>query len=175
MRPEATTMRILFFLLLAGVVLLSSCGINSVPPEAISRSSITLPQGKSIGLQKAEGKPLFNLEQVGDVIAPLEKSSVSVRLGMPVTILGWAVDESGKTTASGVDVVIDGKAYASEYGAEREDVGAYYKVPAYKNSGYTLTFPAGSFGKGRHQVCVRVLAQDGKKYWESSPLTFNVQ
>jgi hypothetical protein len=133
-----------------------------------------LVEGKSSRLTKANGAPLYVLERIGEVWSPLIKQPVPVPAG-PVTFWGWAVDETQKNSAAGVDILIDGKPFGADYGIERGDVANFFKVPAYKDSGFKLTVPARGLDKGRHQVAVRVLAKDGKSYYEGGPVVFEVQ
>ena len=64
-------------------------------------------------------------------------------------------------------MVVDGKAYGTTYGASRADVARYYKAEALTNVGYLMTLPAGMLAAGEHSVVARVIAADGKAYFQS--------
>ncbi len=90
----------------------------------------------------------------------------------PITLNGFGFDPVAKVPAKGVDLVIDGKAYAATYGGSRPDVARYFKAPGLVLTGYTMTLPAGALAKGPHAVIVRVIAADGAGYFESAPAPF---
>ena len=92
----------------------------------------------------------------------------------PIVLSGFGFDPVAKAPAKGVDVVIDGKAYAATYGGAREDVANYFKTPGLAATGYALTLPAGFLVNGPHKVVVRVIAADGQGYFESPAIPFTV-
>ena len=161
--------------LLASVSLISCGPVGPPRDSAATTSPVSLPQGKSTGLTRAEGQPLYGLEWVGEVETPLIKQPVQVSAGSQIRFSGWAVDEQQKAPAGAVDVTIDGKPYASEYGGERPDVANYVKWPSCKNSAFSLFVPGGAVPRGRHVVTIRVLSKNGKIYWEGVPITFDVK
>ncbi|MDZ4800264.1 MAG: hypothetical protein SGI92_19065 [Bryobacteraceae bacterium] len=169
-----------------GVValLLSSCKLVRNPPTAeagtaaSSSSPVTsiasLPKGQTVGLPKLKGDALLNLERIGETWSPTIKQPVAVAADR-LEFYGWAVDEAAKTLAAGVDITIDGVPYSAGYGIFRGDVADYLKRPAYKDSGFLLTVPAGAVTRGRHQATVRVVSKDGKGYQEIAPVLFDVK
>jgi hypothetical protein len=72
-------------------------------------------------------------------------------------------------------VVIDGKAYGTAYGAPRADVARYFKDRGLTGVGFHVTLPAGLVPVGDHQAVVRVIAADGKAYFDGPPIAFTVR
>jgi hypothetical protein len=152
-----------------------------VPPDPMAR---TLPppaaaigppkDGTSGGLAKRPELAAFSLDRVGEALDPLNKQPAGTPGDAPISISGFGFDPAAKTPASGVDVVIDGAAYAAAYGAAREDVANYFKSPALTATGYAVTLPAGFLVNGPHKIVVRVIAADGKGYFESPAIPFTV-
>ena len=66
------------------------------------------------------------------------------------------------------------QAYAATYGGARDDVANYFKTPGLAATGYAVTLPAGFLVNGPHKVTVRVIAADGKGYFESPAIPFTV-
>jgi hypothetical protein len=87
---------------------------------------------------------------------------------------GFGFDPTAKAAARGVDVVVDGKTYGALYGHTRADVAVYFKIPGLTAVGYSLTLPPLTLAKGEHSVVVRVIAADGKGYFESPNFAFTV-
>jgi hypothetical protein len=92
---------------------------------------------------------------------------IAVAATSNLVVSGFAADRDKKAPAGGVDVVIDGIPYASEYGLPRDDVREYFKVSAYKDVGFSFSRPAISFPPGPHRILIRVIAGDKKSYQES--------
>ena len=126
-------------------------------------------------LVRLEAPAVCNLEKLASTVEPPAQSTVVVRGAQLLTALGWAVDAEAKTAASGVNLVLDGKAYPATYSIAREDVAGHFGVPAYRNSGFDATIPLASVGKGRHTVVVQVVAANGKGYYEGKPVFVDIQ
>ena len=136
---------------------------------------VLLP-GKTIGLPKSAGVARCALERINDTWSPQTKQPVPVSFGAPVTFVGWAIDEQHKAIAGGVDILIDGMPYAANYQLERGDVADFLKVPGYKNSGFSAIVPPSKLvEKGHHDVTFRVLANDGKSYYDCPKIDFEVR
>ena len=162
---------------------LVSCGgspINSAhTPVVATKDSAKvlelLPKGKSIGLEKTNVP--------GDVVVETINGNTfdqahvkTIPYGRDVVLSGWAVDLSSRQCASGVDVVIAGKPYnASKYGLERSDVARYLKHDAYKKSGFQFTIPAGGLSYGSHEIIMRVLSPDGKRFGEGGKISIRIE
>jgi hypothetical protein len=54
-------------------------------------------------------------------------------------------------------------------------VAAYFKAPALVNVGFRTSLPAGALPPGAHTALVRVVAADGKGYYDSPTLAFEVR
>jgi phosphoglycerol transferase len=92
----------------------------------------------------------------------------------PVTVAGWAVDETARKTAARVEILVGGERFRANYGVPRPDVAARYGNPAYGMAGFDLVIPGGTLPPGSHRLTVRVLTSDGKCYQEGSPVPFTV-
>lgn len=130
--------------------------------------------GMSAGLAKRAEPPGFYLDRVGQAPDPVNRPPAVTPGDVAMVLDGFAFDPVLKAPARGVDVVVDGKAYGTAYGHARPDVANYFKVPALAATGYRVTLPAGSLGKGAHSLVIRVIAADGASYFESPPVPFTV-
>jgi len=158
--------------LLSTLTLLLSCG--PPPTTGPSDAIAVIPNGGSAKLPLQPGMPLHNLEFVNDTqVVPGKPIHVS-RSGQLV-VIGWAVDQDAKSVPGGVDVVIDGKAYAAETGISRPDVVQVFKVPAYLASGFRFSAPAAAFPPGNHLITVRVINQARSAYWQGASTSALIQ
>jgi hypothetical protein len=140
-----------------------------------SRPQIQAANGATDHLEKLAGTTAANFERIDNVESPLLKKDIVIPGNKPVTFVGWAVDGSTISLASGVEIVIDGKAYRAHYGDSRPDVAQVLKNGSLNNSGYSLELPAGSLAPGRHEVETRIVTADGKKYFSIGPVRFRVE
>jgi hypothetical protein len=70
-----------------------------------------------------------------------------------VFVGGWAVDPQDGAPVSRVQILIDGKDVGNAtLNLYRPDVATAYNNPAYRNSGWSLTYPASGLSKGTHTV-----------------------
>lgn len=148
--------------------------MEAAPPPVAKVLELTLPS-LSAGLPKRPELAGFSLDSIGAAVDPLNKQPAVISAAEPVLIQGFGIDPVAKAPAGGVDVVIDGKAYGTAYGAPRADVATYFKTPAMTAVGFKTTLPAGLIPVGDHQVVVRVIAAGGKTYFEGPPIAFTVQ
>jgi hypothetical protein len=132
-------------------------------------------QPLSIGLPKRPQMAGFFLDHLGQAADPFNKGPAVTAAGAPVALDGFGFDPVAGAPAKGVDVVIDGKAYATTYGSARRDVAAYFKIPALERTGFRTTLPAGTLAPGRHTAIVRVVAASGKGYYDSPTLAFEAR
>ena len=82
---------------------------------------------------------------------------------------------AAKLPAKGMDVVIDGKAFGARYGHARGDVATYFKTPALAKTGFRVVLPPEMVGPGSHSVTLRIVAADGKAYYETPPVGFTLR
>ncbi len=152
----------------------TACG----PPESGSTSTPAenVATGKTVGLSQLQGTPQYSVERINDTVAPIFHQPVRVAAGSPLIIVGWAVDEQHQSSAGGVDVVVDGAPFSATYGLERADVAAYLRLPAYKNCGFTVTLPPSKIAsKGRHELSLRILTNDGKSFFGGAKIELEVR
>jgi hypothetical protein len=117
----------------------------------------------------------FFLDHVGQAADPFNKRPAVTAAGQPAVLDGFGFDPVAKAPAKGVDVIVDGKAYGTKYGAPRADVAAFFKVPALVNVGFKTTLPAEALAPGAHTAVVRVISADGAGYYDSPVLPFEVR
>ncbi len=142
------------------------------PPQAVVAAPT---EGMSAGLPKLKALAGVSLDRIGAAPDPLNKQPAVTPGGQATAFEGFAFDPQAKAPARGVDVVVDGKAYGSAYGASRPDVASYFKQPGLAAVGFSFTLPAGALGAGPHSVRMRVVAADGKGFYESPNYPFTVK
>ena len=91
---------------------------------------------------------------------------VSVSFGDSTIFDGWAAEAQSGTLAGGVDVVVDGIPYRATYGSARDDVAEAQRNPALRNSGFRFTLAPVYLSRGFHSFTIRVIALDGRAYYE---------
>lgn len=135
----------------------------------------TVGGAMSVGLARRPEIPAFTLDHAGAAPDPLNRQPAVTPAGAPTVFDGFGFDGAAMAPAKGVDVVIDAKAYGASYGANRKDVADHFKTPALAAVGFTVTLPAGALTRGPHTALVRVIAADGKAYFESPPIGFTAK
>lgn len=158
----------------------AACDQPKPRPAAAAQAGAAAAQAPAIirpasaGLAKRPEMAIFSLDLINQAQDPLNIPA-TIRSGTPTTFSGFAFDPVAKTAGRAVDVVIDGVAYGTTYGAERPDVAGYYKTEAVKPSGFRVTLPAGIVKPGPHKIEVRVVAADGKAFHDSATLSFDAK
>lgn len=147
-----------------------------LPPAAPADAAPTagaIPAA-SAGLPKRPEMPIFSLDAINQAPDPLNRPA-TIAAGAPVTFSGFGFDPVAMAPGKGVDIVVDGVAYGTAYGHERQDVAGYYKTDAVTKTGFTTTLPATVNTPGPHKVVVRVASADGAAYFDSVTLDFYAQ
>lgn len=129
----------------------------------------------SEGLTKRTEMAGFYLDHVGQAQDPVGKQPATTSAATPIALDGFGYDPVAKAPAKGVDVVIDGKAYGTTYGHQRQDVATYFKNPNLANVGFTTSLPVGTLAPGDHTAIVRVISADGTSYFDSPAIKFSVK
>jgi hypothetical protein len=127
----------------------------------------------SVGLAKRPEAAGFFLDHAGAAVDPRSRQPAVTAAGQPTIFDGFGFDAPAKLPAKGVDVVVDGKAYGATYGTPRPDVAKFFNAPGLVNVGFRTILPAGSLAVGAHTVLVRVVAADGKGYFDSPAIAFS--
>jgi FkbM family methyltransferase len=139
-------------------------------------SSLTrLMPGISPNLELSVLTPACALDYIGSVPDPWAAESVYVSGDQEIRFLGWAIDEVNKTTAGGVDLMIDQTLYSAYYGGERMDVAEHFANMAYQATGYLLVLTPGTLPKGPHVVSMRVISRDKASYYQGPTVEFTVK
>jgi len=132
-------------------------------------------QGMSAGLARRAETAGFFVDHVGQAVDPLTRRPAVTAAGQPTVLDGFAFDPVAKAPARGVDLIVDGKAYGAAYGAARPDVAAFFKTPGLVTVGFKAVLPADVLKPGAHTAVVRVVAADGKGYFDSPTLAFEAK
>ncbi len=85
-----------------------------------------------------------------------------------LVVQGWAFDSFAHTPAAAVFIEMDGKLYPANYGTPRLDVAALFKSRGLAATGFQWSMPAWKLGTATHEISVKVLASDGKGYYDVS-------
>lgn len=157
--PMATNERYMAF----DIRPLKGAGKALSAPDSLS----AVPTPATVGLAACPGEPVANIDQLANVTGPVWDKTPHVSLSDEFRVLGWAIDQSAKSAASDVDIVIDGIPFPSLFGTDRSDVAESFKSPAYRGSGFTADIPARKLGKGRHVLSLHVMAANRKCYFQS--------
>jgi len=150
------------------------------PPDpfaapAAKAEAVAPTQGLSKGLPRQPQLAGFSLDRIGAASDPLNRQPAETPAARPIVLEGFGFDPVAKAPGKGVDVVVDGKPYGAAYGRARQDVASYFKAPGLVNVGFTTTLPAAALSPGAHTAAVRVVAADGKGYYEGLPIRFQVK
>ena len=94
---------------------------------------------------------------------------------MPLKISGWAVDQPGGSSGTGVDVVVEATAFPTFYGMDRADVSDSFRSLSYRHSGFATEIPPGALSPGAHSLALRVVATSGQCYYEGSRVSLMVK
>lgn len=136
------------------------------PMANVPESAETMPAPDG----STQGKPCSSRGGLGclDSINSVQMagvSEISVSSEDATLFEGWAVDDLSGTVAAGVDVVVDGIPYRAVYGKARSDVAAA-RNPAFHNSGFHFSLGPGVLSGGVHSFTIRIIASDGRSYYE---------
>lgn len=165
---------------LAALLLVSLAGCDQPKPRrvappaaapAVAAASVAALPAASRGLAKRPERPNFSLDTINEAQDPLNVPA-TIRSAGPITFTGFGFDPAAKAPGQAIDIVVDGVAYGTEYGHERQDVAGYYKTEAVRPSGFRTTLPPGTVKPGPHEVQVRVVAADGRSYFDGVAIAF---
>jgi hypothetical protein len=143
----------------------------TAPPQPAAAPS----EGLSKGLAKRPELAGFSLDHIGAARDPLNRQPAETPGYLPTRLDGFGFDPVAKTPGKGVDVVVDGKAYGAAYGKPRQDVANNMNKRSLVHTGFTTTLPAEALPAGPHTAVVRVVAADGKGFFEGPPIRFEVK
>lgn len=135
------------------------------------------PTGKTGTMKRLAGVPVFNVDHVNAVQNPFANTNAEIKIAQSDALMmsGWAIDTQSKAAAGGVEIIVDGTAFAADYGLKREEIAKYFRNPACEKSGFKLDLPISSMAApGAHQLSLRVIMKDTSGYQESPPLSLVV-
>jgi hypothetical protein len=88
--------------------------------------------------------------------------------GEQLFVRGWAIDAPNAAPARAVHVCIDElPSTAAVYGLERGDVATALGSPQLAACGFTALVPTDSLAAGPHALALRVVARDGRAFYET--------
>ncbi len=141
-------------------------------PTAPPAPAVAPGKSSSEGLPRLSQMPGFSIDRIGGVTDPYNHQPAETEIGQGIAFDGFGFDPVAKAPGRGVEVVVDGVAHPTAYGHDRTDVAAYFKAPALTQVGFTVTLPPTAMEPGAHTVVVRVIAADGRGYFESPSIAF---
>ncbi len=169
---------------LAALLALAACDKprpREVPPDpmAAGPGQVEAPpvptEGLSAGLPRRAEMAGFTLDRIGAAADPLNRRPATTTASAATPVDGFGFDPVAMAPGKGVDVLVDGRAYGTRYGAARQDVASYFKTPALAAVGFSALLPAEAMAPGPHTVSIRVVAADGKGFFESPQIAFQAQ
>jgi hypothetical protein len=143
------------------------------PPPAVA--AVGAEPALSTGLPKRTEPASFSIDNIGAALDPLNRKPAVTPAGQPITLRGFGLDPVVKAPGKGLDIVIDGAAYGTAYGSVRHDVATFFRTPDLTHVGFAVTLPPGAVAPGLHRAQVRVIAADGKSYYEGLAIGFEVK
>jgi hypothetical protein len=166
--------------LLAGLAACERGKPRHPPPDPMAlapaaAAPVAPTEGLSAGLAKRPEMAGFFVDHIGQSVDPRGRPPAVTAAAGPILLDGFGFDPVAKAPGKGVDLVVDGKAYGAKYGAARQDVASYFKTPGLVNVGFTTTLPAGTLAAGTHVLVVRVVATDGRGYFDSPEIPFQAK
>jgi hypothetical protein len=129
----------------------------------------------TLSMDVCEGQTVVIVDQIGANPGPFGARSPHVPGSGQFRVRGWAVDYSNRSAAGGVDIVVDRTLFPSTYGGNRDDVAAQYHLPAYRQSGFAANIPAERFARGEHWLSLRVVASDGRCFYQGPEIPVIVE
>lgn len=159
------------------MVFAAACDKPKPRPAADARAAHAppaAPQPMSAGLVPRPEMPGFSLDRINAAQDPVNVPA-TIRSGTVVEVSGFGFDPVAKAAGKGVDIVIDGVAYPTDYGHERQDVAVYFKTEAVRATGFRASLPAGVVTPGPHKAQVRVISADGGSYFDGVAIDFYAQ
>lgn len=141
---------------------------GDVEAASLPRLGVTGPA--TLGVSECDGRTAHYLEWIGDESAMLARRPVRVSLNGDISVSGWAVDQPHQQLASAVDVVVDDQPVPALYGIDRPDVARALGLSGYRASGFTARLRGRRIGFGLHVVSLRILAADGRCFYQGPPI-----
>jgi len=135
---------------------------------------VRTPIAKVDGLEKRPEMPGFSLDAINAAPDPINKPA-TIQADASLTVSGFGFDPVAKTPGKALHIVIDGAGYATDYGAPRGDVATYFKAEALTPTGFRAVLPPGTVRPGAHTALVRVVAADGKSYFDGPAIAFTAK
>lgn len=94
-----------------------------------------------------------------------EKQPILIR-DERLIVKGNAIDQTTRTTASGIYLKIGNQQFKAQYGQPNKNLAQRLKNDKYLNSGFTAHIPTAKLKKGIQEITVLVVANDRKGYYE---------
>jgi acetyltransferase-like isoleucine patch superfamily enzyme len=131
-------------------------------------------RGETSGMSRlTEYSPTY-LDKAGAAFDPANNLEAATAGDQPIDFRGFAFDGPAKTSGRGVEIVIDGEPYVARYGLWRGDIAEHQESREVGACGYVLTLAPHELAPGRHSVSIRLIAADGRGYFEGPEMSFKV-
>jgi hypothetical protein len=133
----------------------ASSNPSAPAPAAATIPTVACPAGLLVGPHPAKG--YIDAYQIGNAPELKNAQSVTLSVGSPLRLIGWAALDSGPGIAA--CFIVDRHTVRSDgaYGSARPDVAQAMNLAADNASGYSM---AASLEPGTHQIGVGVLESD---------------
>jgi hypothetical protein len=102
----------------------------------------------------------YNIDNINGMVANNQSSPIMIKSDS-LCIQGWAFNSKENILAEEVQIKIDDQFYRTKYGLKRADVAKHFKNKKITNSGWSLSIPTSSIGKGTHSISI-VIVFSGK-------------
>ncbi len=113
--------------------------------------------------------PSWQVELINGVDAAGRKEVISVPAPDGyVAVRGWAVDDTSEACPSGIVIELDGKPIPAVYGLPRAEIPLIVKGSQCRTGGFVWGLPAADLGHAPHELTVKVIAPDGKGWYEAN-------
>ena len=167
---------VLIFVLLA-FVLTVGCGKKeneTQGKEPVKKEGQMKKNKKTVGnaalpdfkkMQRIKEAPLCNIALINGAKIKDAKQPISIK-GNTIKVQGWAVDRLAEKPAGGVYITVGNRIYKAKYGAiDRPDIAKAHNNKQYQKSGYIAQIPVKGIKKGVHELGIRILSYDKKKFY----------
>lgn len=118
-------------------------------------------------LARLSSETFFFIDSINEVsLLTPPPTPIRIKGDAPITLTGWAVDNTAGNVAGGVFASVDDTmAFSADYGIDRPDVVAALKNPVTQKSGFSVTIPPNALAIGRHTLTLKIVTTDRKSYY----------
>jgi hypothetical protein len=107
----------------------------------------------------------FYVDRLGPIENPSSTFELTIPGGEAFAVQGWALDVRRARPAAAIDLVLDGRVFRTSVRVPRGDVASAQGNPRYLRCGFNTELPASAMVPGPHELEVRVLVDEGRRYY----------